>query len=154
MRVLVAEGQEIVRAALRRFLREMPDITLVSEVVSAANLLAQAREVEPDLVLLDWELADLLPMNCSSPRESMDQARRQLLSVLHALPSHPQIVVLSREPELHQMALDAGVDGFVSKGDSPERVLKALHAVATKRGQPETGRISSPARLSSKESLS
>ena len=152
MRVLVAEGQEMVRAALRRFLGEMPEITLVSEVVSAANLLAHAHEAEPDLVLLDWDLADLLPEKRSSPSESVGQARRQLLSVLHGLPSHPQIIVLSREPELRQVALAAGVDGFVSKGDSPERVLKTLHSVATKRGQLETGRIPPPdARQSSKE---
>jgi len=131
MRVLLAEGHEVVRAAIRRFLGELPDITLVSEVVSAANMIPQAREVQPDLVLIDWEFAD----SVSAKRLHNDdgQARRQLLAVLHALPSHPQIIALSREPEMSQAVLDAGADGFVSKGDSPQHFLLTLHTAATKR---------------------
>lgn len=133
MRVLVAEDQEIVRSALRRFLGEMPDVTLVSEVVSAASLIAQAREALPDLVVLDWELGGSSSAEPAGHRLSTSQARRQLLSLLHALPSHPQIIALSGRPELRQSALDAGADGFVSKADSPERLMMTLHAVCRGR---------------------
>ncbi len=36
------------------------------------------------------------------------------------------VVALSGRPEARQAALDAGVDAFVSKGDPPELLLKAM----------------------------
>jgi CheY-like chemotaxis protein len=40
-----------------------------------------------------------------------------------------KIIALSGRAETQQIALTAGVDGFISKGDPPERVLTTLRAI-------------------------
>jgi DNA-binding NarL/FixJ family response regulator len=131
MRVLVADDQAAVRAALRRLLKEESGVSVVGEAVRAKDLLAQAKVIQPDLVLLDWELPGLLTTDFPGPTSSstMGEARCLLLDVLHALHSHPKVIALSGRPEVRQEALNAGADDFVSKGDPPERLLTALRAI-------------------------
>jgi DNA-binding NarL/FixJ family response regulator len=76
-------------------------------------LAVQVAEFRPHLVLLDWELPG--------------RPAAALLLALHQLDYHPDVIVLSTRPELEQDALDVGAEGFVSKGDSPERLLQVLH---------------------------
>ena len=56
MRVLVADSDPRVRKALSMLLRLEPELAIVGESTDASSLLAQVIELEPDLVLLDWEL--------------------------------------------------------------------------------------------------
>ncbi len=70
----------------------------------------------PDLLLLDWELPG---MN-----------GRDLLLQVRALCPHVKVIALSVTPEAREEALAAGADGFVSKGDPPDCLLMAIHAVA------------------------
>jgi DNA-binding NarL/FixJ family response regulator len=133
MRVLVADDQAAVRSALRWLLNEEPGISVVGEAIRVEDLLAQAGDIQPDLVLLDWELPGLLAAslsNSASP-STVGQAGCRLLNVLHALHSHPKVIALSGRPDVRQEALDAGADAFVSKGDPPERLLATLRAIDT-----------------------
>jgi DNA-binding NarL/FixJ family response regulator len=129
MRVLVADDQATVRSALRWLLKEQPGFHVVGEVIKGEKLLDQAAAVQPDLVLLDWELCGLSP----ALNRAAGQGRRRLLDSLHALKSRPKVIVLSSRPEMHQAALDAGADAFVSKGDPPARLLAILRATNTVR---------------------
>jgi len=137
MRVLVADDQAAVRTALRWLLKEESGVSVVGEAVRAKDLLAQAEAIQPDLVLLDWELPGLLAVGLStrSSLGTIEEARCILLDVLHTLHSCPRVIALSGRPEVRQEALDAGVDDFVSKGDPPERLLAALRAIRMVRHQ-------------------
>jgi hypothetical protein len=44
------------------------------------------------------------------------------------------VIALSGRPEAQKAALDAGADFFVSKGESPERLLDVLRMVNSKKG--------------------
>jgi len=114
MHILLADKQTEVRSALRFLLEQELGISVVGEVAAASALLAQAA-VQPDVVLLDWELPGLLATN--------------LLSALHSGGHLMIVIALSGRPEARRAALDAGVDAFVSKGDPPERLLAILYAV-------------------------
>lgn len=131
-RVLVADDQVTVRWALRRLLDEVPTLALVREVIRASDLLDQAELAQPDLVLLDWELPGLARAAYSGDCGTALRAKQYLMSRLHALASHPQIIALSGQPEARWAALCAGADVFISKGDAPEGLVAALNAVATK----------------------
>ena len=78
-------------------------------------LVTLLREVEPDVLLLDWGLGD-----GSSP---------ELLSLLKE--RHPKMVIvaLSGRPEMQRAALEAGADAFFSKGDHPCKLLAVLHSM-------------------------
>ena len=82
------------------------------------SLATQVREFRPDLVLLDWELPG--------------RPAAALLLALHRLDHHPSVIVLSTRPELEQDARSVGADGFVCKGDSPERLLQVLRGLVQK----------------------
>jgi DNA-binding NarL/FixJ family response regulator len=112
MRVLLADDQAKVRSALRLLLEQQPDVNVLGEAVDAQGLLDWVSAVCPDVVLLDWELPGLQDGDA--------------LSVLRARCPHLKVIALSGWPEARRAALAAGADGFVSKGDLPERLLAAV----------------------------
>jgi DNA-binding NarL/FixJ family response regulator len=120
MRVLVADAQMKVRSALRLILEQELGLSVVGEANEVEDLFAQAETIQPDLVLLDWEL----------PGRQVDAAAGLvgpgLLATLRSNLPHLRVIALSGRPEAHQVALAAGADVFVSKGDLPERLLAAV----------------------------
>jgi DNA-binding NarL/FixJ family response regulator len=116
MRVLLADHHTEVRWALRTAIKEVPDLMLVGEAIQAKDLLSQARALRPDLILLEWELPG--------------RSARNLLAALREIDPLARVIVLSREPESQEPALDAGADVFVSKANGPEELLAALHRLA------------------------
>lgn len=123
MRVLLADDQDGLRSALRLVLAQEPDLELVGEVTDVAALVDKADALQPDLVLLDWDLPELLEPG----------AGRRLLATLLQRHPHLRVIALSGRPERSRSALAAGASLFVSKVEPPERLLAALHSVASNR---------------------
>ncbi|MGC9348690.1 MAG: response regulator [Anaerolineae bacterium] len=115
MRVLLADGHPQVRQALRMFIDEEPGLSIVGAVSGREPLLAQARALQPDLILLEWELGD--------------RPGNELLSALRALDLPGNVIVLSSRSESEQAALDAGADGFVDKANGPEDLVSVLRSL-------------------------
>ena len=111
MRVMLADSHTRIRWALRTVIEEEPGFTLVGEVSQAQDLLLQARSLQPDLILLEWEL----PGRANG-----------FLTELNALDPEPYVIVLSSQPEQREAALASGVEAFVSKADAPEQLLATL----------------------------
>lgn len=59
IRVLIADDHVLVRAGLRSMLSLEPDIEIVGEAGTGSQTLAQARRLQPDVVLLDARLPDM-----------------------------------------------------------------------------------------------
>jgi DNA-binding NarL/FixJ family response regulator len=81
MRVLLADGHPKVRQALRMFIEEEPGLSIVCEVSAADTLLSQALALQPDLILLEWEL--------------QGRPGDKLVSALRALDLPAHVIVLS-----------------------------------------------------------
>ena len=113
MRILLADDQSEVRLALHLLLEQEAGLTIVEEVSEADELLGQVEMTCPDVVLLDWELPGL-------------QASVVVPS-LRAMCPHLSVIALSGLPEAREAAISADVDGFVNKGDPPERLLETVH---------------------------
>ncbi len=113
MRVLLADGDSDVRGALRLLLTHDLGMQVVGEAADAAALRAQAQDTAPDLLLLDWALADA----------------GAAVAGLRTLLPRLRIVVLSAHPEARSQALAAGADAFVSKADAPAQLVTALRAL-------------------------
>ena len=113
MRVLVADSDPRVRAALNMFFRSDSESAIIGESQDASSLLAQAKEIQPDLVLIDWEL----------PGNSI----AVLIEWLKEAKKPSKVIVLSRRPESEQAALTVGADAFVSKTHSANSLLDTLH---------------------------
>ena len=114
MQILVADKRSRTRFALRLLIEQATGHTIVAEVADAESLTSKILETLPDLVLLEWELSqENNGMAISSLKED-----------------HPQmkVLVLSGQSECRKVALKAGADDFVSKGDSPDRLMMLLNS--------------------------
>jgi DNA-binding NarL/FixJ family response regulator len=114
-RVLIADGNPAVVAALRLLLARHPDFAVVGESTTVQDLLRQTVDVRPDVLVLDCELGDL--------------DIETHLAQLRKLHGPVQIVALSTRDERRSQALDAGACVFVSKGESPRHLLETLRRV-------------------------
>lgn len=112
MRLLLADDQIKVRSALRLLLEQEPDFQVVGEAADATGLLLAVTEKEPDVVLLDWELPGL--------------PAAQLIRLLQYERPSLKIIAMSSRPEVERLALDTDVPTFLSKSESPERVLSII----------------------------
>ena len=127
MRVLLADGQPKVRAALRMLLKHEPGLNVVGEACDAKNLLARILSTHPDLILLDWGLPGLSTIGS--------------LPALRTNNSQLSVIVLSGRPEVCQKALAAGANAFVSKIDPPEQLIATLHAMEKEKGPQTHGHL-------------
>lgn len=114
IRVMIADDQVQVRSALQLFLKQDAEIVVVGEASDVDETLELAVEQQPDLVIVDWELPG------GGGTAALDGLRR--------VAPQAKALVLSGRPEACRTALQAGADGFVSKGDPPERLLGAIRA--------------------------
>lgn len=120
MRILLADDQIEVRLGIKVLLELEPELEVVGEAIDLISLRAMVLENSPDVVLLDWEL----PGFHSAGLVNLQEIRPGL-----------KVIALSGRPESRKNALTAGADGFVSKGDQPERLLRILHELGGKDNQ-------------------
>jgi DNA-binding NarL/FixJ family response regulator len=118
MRVLIAEGREPTRSALKLLLQEEPGVHVTGEAADGDELLAALAADHSDVVLLDWELPG--------------PAMVDLLPALRALNDQLSVVIFSGRPELRPKVLAAGADAFVSMCDPPQRLVATLQAIHEK----------------------
>ena len=110
IRHLLADDQALVRGALATLLDLEPDMTVVAEVGRGDEVVAAARESNPDVALLDVEM----------PGMAGSEATRELRA---ALPDVKVVIVTTfGRPGFLRRALVAGANGFVVK-DTPARQL-------------------------------
>jgi DNA-binding NarL/FixJ family response regulator len=112
MHILLADRQPKVRFALRALLRRQTGIEVVGEAGTVQEVLAQARLIRPEVVLLDWSL--------------WNGRTRDLVHTLRTTCPDLYVIALDVRPEMRSMALAAGANGFVSKADSPDCLLSAI----------------------------
>ncbi|WP_435735996.1 response regulator transcription factor [Cellulosimicrobium sp. PMB13] len=120
IRVLVADDQEPVRTGLRMLLDAQPGIKVVGEASDGAEAVRLAREVRPDVALLDIRM----------PR--LDGIEATALLAGPDVPDPLAVVVITTFDldEYVYGALRAGAKGFLLKGASPHLLVEALHAAA------------------------
>lgn len=112
MRVLLADDQPNVRSALRLLLEQEAGLSAINEARNSDEVLTRLKKGCPDLVLLDWELPG--------------SKNIELLPSLRIKCPQLFVIVLSGHLEARQAALSAGADAFVSKADTPKRLLAAI----------------------------
>jgi DNA-binding NarL/FixJ family response regulator len=59
VRVVIADDQQLVRTGLRMILDAQPDIDVVGEATNGREAVAMARELQPDVVLMDIRMPEL-----------------------------------------------------------------------------------------------
>ena len=117
IRVLIVEDHAVVRAGIRLLLGCYEDVAVVGEAGDAVEALARARELAPDVALLDVGL----------PGASGIEVARQL----HRLSPQIRLLMLTMHEDEGYFfeAVHAGASGYVLKEAPPEELLSALRTV-------------------------
>lgn len=120
IRVLVADDQDIVRAGLTMILDAQPDIEVVGEAANGREAVTLARELRPDVCLLDIRM----------PEMDGIEATRHLAGPDVADPLAVIVITTFDLDEYVHGALKAGARGFLLKDAGPELLTQAIHAAA------------------------
>ncbi|MDQ1617132.1 MAG: hypothetical protein QOJ60_3071 [Actinomycetota bacterium] len=118
VRVLLVDDEELVRFGLRTVLEASGGFEVVGEAGDGAAGVQAARELRPDVVLIDIRMPVLDGL----------AATKQIL----AQPDPPQVAVLTtfHVDEYVYAALAAGAAGFLLKDTPPREIVAAVRAVA------------------------
>jgi DNA-binding NarL/FixJ family response regulator len=116
--VLIVDDQDLVREGLRMLLEAEPDLSVAGEAGSGSQALAQARRLDPDVILMDVRM----------PQMNGIEATTQLVRA----GSRARILMLTtfNLDEYIYHALKAGASGFLLKDASRERLTSAVRAAA------------------------
>ena len=113
MRVLLISDRPKACVALRQLLDQDPELSVVGEVSEPENSLIEVHDTRPDVVLLDWELSEVLA--------------NDLTLGLHSLRRPPTVVAFGEDSENRISALAAGAAAYVCRDEPSEWLLGALH---------------------------
>ncbi len=120
IRVLVADDQELVRRGLSMILDAQPGIEVVGEAVDGRAAVDLARELRPDVCLLDIRM----------PGVDGIEATRLLAGPEVEDPLAVVVITTFDLDEYVHGALKAGARGFLLKDCGPELLTQAVHAAA------------------------
>jgi DNA-binding NarL/FixJ family response regulator len=115
MRILIVDDQPRTRLSLSALLATWPRTGEVREATNGREAVEYAETWHPDVVLMDARMPE------------MDGIAA--MRAIKARWPRIRVVVLSMYADYEAEATAAGADGFVSKGEPPQRLLAALTAV-------------------------
>ena len=118
IRVLLVDDHSVVRHGLRLFLKYDPELEIVGEAADGAKAVSLARELKPDVVLMDllMPVMDGIAATATIRRELPDVEVLALTSVL--------------EDASVMGAIRAGAIGYLLKDTQAEALCQAIKAAA------------------------
>ncbi|GEA88557.1 response regulator [Cellulomonas cellasea] len=120
IRVVLVDDQELLRAGLRTLVERDGDITVVADAGTGRQGVARARELRPDVVLMDVRMPDLDGIG----------ATRAIVAD-PALAGVAVLVLTTFDEDEHVFeAIRAGAAGFLLKDVAPDELRQAVRAVA------------------------
>jgi DNA-binding NarL/FixJ family response regulator len=118
IRVLIADDHPLFRDGLRTLLTAMPETEVVGEAATGEEAIAQARTLQPDVILMDLHMPGL---------NGIEATRL----ILHTSP-HIGVLVLTmfEDDDSVFAAMRAGARGYLLKGADQVEIARALTVVS------------------------
>ena len=118
-RVLIVEDHQVVAEGLAALINDQEDMTVVGNVGSVAESTSVAAELDPDIVLMDFRLAD------GTGAEAGAGIRR--------VRPDTRLIFLTREDSdaARFAAIEAGASAFIHKSRAASEVVEAIRLVAS-----------------------
>jgi DNA-binding NarL/FixJ family response regulator len=123
IRVVLADDQPLVRAALEMVIADTPDIEVAGQAGTGADVVELAGQLRPDVVVMDIRMPGM---------DGIEATRLITASPGPASSGPARVVVLTTfdDDEYVYAALRAGASGFLVKDMALEEILAAIRAVA------------------------
>ncbi|WP_201582737.1 response regulator [Psychrobacter jeotgali] len=117
IRVLVVDDHDLVRMGISRMLADSADIEVVGEADSGDMALKLARQLHPDVVLLDVNMPNIGGLEATKRLVQLDLGIKILAVSSMAAQPYPS------------MLLKAGVHGYITKGTPLDEMIRGIKKV-------------------------
>ena len=114
IRVLIADDQPLMRQGFAMILGAQPDIEIAGEAGTGAAAIEKARELRPDVVMLDIQMPG---MDGITAAQQLRDCKVLILTTFGS-PAHVA------------QALRAGASGFLLKDSTPDQLVHAVRVIA------------------------
>ena len=117
MRILLADDQVWLRAALRLLLEHKTNFKVVGEAGSVQSLPLLVSRLRPDLLFLDWQL----------PGFDTNSARQRIIAHLRSHQPTLSIIALTND-DRNQNCLRLGANALINRAEAPlpERIMATV----------------------------
>jgi two-component system response regulator NreC len=122
LKVLIADDHGVVRKGLRLLLQQYPEIEVVGEAANGREVVRQAAELQPNVILMDVAMPLLNGIDAAEQIRKANDRIGVIMLTMHADEGY-----LLR-------ALNAGVRGYLLKESAEEDLFRAVRAVS--QGKP------------------
>ena len=125
-KILLAEDHNIVREGIKMLVNAEPDMKVIGEAANGRQAIAQAKALQPDLLVMDISMPELNGLKVT------EKLRRELPSL--------KILTLTRHTDegYLQQLIKAGVNGYVLKQSAPAELIHAIRTVTAGRSYVDT----------------
>lgn len=117
-KILIVDDHDLVRTGLKNILADAADLELVGEAATGEEAIRFARQLKPDVILMDVGLPGLSGLETT---ERILKAQSDI-----------KVIVLTAhsEPPLPTRLLDIGATGYLTKACDARELINAVRAVA------------------------
>lgn len=118
LRIFLADDHVVMREGLRSLVNAQADMNVVGEAGNGRAALLQARELQPDVIIMDVSMPDL---NGIQVTERLKRVCQKIMVLV--LTAHDDSGYL-------RQLLEVGASGYVLKKAAAEELIKAIRVVA------------------------
>lgn len=118
IKILIADDHPVYRDGLRQIIASDPALNILRETGNGAEALRLARELKPDIAILDLDMPGMNGLDIARTRKK----ERLGFEII--------FLTMYREQDMVHEAMDLGVRGYVLKDSAAADILQSIHAVA------------------------
>lgn len=117
IKVMVVDDHELVRTGISRMLSDQDGIRVIGEAASGEEAVKLARDLEPDVVLMDIKMPGMGGLVATRKMMKQDDGIRIIA-----------VTVCEEEP-FPSRVMEAGAAGYMTKGADLEEMVRAIKVV-------------------------
>lgn len=118
IRVLIVDDQKAIRESIKVFLTEVTDLEVVGTAINGYNAIAQVRELQPDIILMDIEMPGLDGLEATK-------------AIIQQCPQTKIIILTSHDrDDLIAQSIYVGAEGYLLKNMSSTEIIRAIRFVS------------------------
>lgn len=121
IRILLVDDHKLIRVGLRNVLENQADMEIIGEAGDGEAALRLARELQPDVVVLDINMPEMNGVEATRKLARLDPAPRMLIVSVH------------KQDPIPTRLLEAGAAGYLTKDMAADEIVAAVRQVSAGR---------------------
>jgi two-component system response regulator NreC len=118
IKLMLVDDHDVIRTGLRSYLETQPGFEVIAEAKNGLQALEKAREMQPDIVLMDISMPDMDGIEATLQFKKLYPDCQILVLTVHA------------DKQYFMKMLEAGASGYITKQAAADELVAAIKAVA------------------------